>query len=173
MCVVRVGRRQRLGQRQPVGLYEKMMLTARLRSVRRICAREGPDFEARTADESMEAREKSTLPRRPNSASSRWLQFLSHARPSPLLQPTPSRHPRNAELFGQQHLARDAASEYEEDGLQGGSVIRLGLPTFFFGLGGGSSGATRCQKASGTNSRAMPYKMSTRESGGQLSPYFC
>jgi len=53
--VVDVGSRQALCQRLAVGVDEKMMLAARLRSVRRVLAREDPPFEARTAEESSEA----------------------------------------------------------------------------------------------------------------------
>ncbi|WP_404373751.1 hypothetical protein ACIHQR_22695 [Corallococcus coralloides] len=41
-----------------MGLYEKMMLATRLRSIRRVWAREGPLFDARTDEESMEAHEQ-------------------------------------------------------------------------------------------------------------------
>ena len=69
--VVDIGGRHRFGERQALGVYEKMMLATRLRFIRRAWAREGPLFDAQTDEESMEAREKSTLPRSPNSSSSR------------------------------------------------------------------------------------------------------
>ncbi len=47
-----------------------------------------------------------------------------------------------------------------------------GLPGFFFGFGAGSSGATHCQEALGTSSRAMPQKESTLNPSDQPNPYF-
>jgi hypothetical protein len=58
--VVDVGSRQALSQGQALSVDEKMMLATRLRSVRRVLAREGPPFEARTLEESIEVRLKST-----------------------------------------------------------------------------------------------------------------
>jgi len=73
VSVVDVGPRQALGQGQAVSVDEKMMLAARLRSVRRVLAREVPPFEARIVEESIEARLKSTRPLCPSSLSrTRW-----------------------------------------------------------------------------------------------------
>jgi len=171
--VVHVGRRQRLGQRQAVGFYEKMMLAARLRSIRRVWACEGPLFEALTDEESMQAREKSTMPRSPSSSSNRRCSS-SH---------TPARvHSsslRQAVMPDRPNCLRGSISQgipLLRTKTMASSAARSsarGRPCFFFGLGAGSNGATRCQKASGTSSRTMPPRVGTVSSGDQPTPYFC
>ena len=79
MRIVHVGCCHRLRERQPTGLYEKLMLATRLRSIRRAWPREGPLLDARTDEESMEARERSTLPRSPNSSKPKFT-ILEHLR---------------------------------------------------------------------------------------------
>lgn len=174
--VVDVGPAQALSQRVAVGVDEKMMLTARLRSVRRVLAREGPPFEARTADESMEARLKSTWPWYPNSLSSwRWRRSNTPARvhSSRRLHAVIPDRPnclvgsisQGMPLLSTKRMASKAAR----------SSAR-GRPNCFF-LGTGNSGATRSHSASGTSSRAMSTKCSWSALSSTLpftfKPYFC
>lgn len=153
--VVDVGPRQALSQRLALLVDEKMMLTARLRSVRRVLAREGPPLEARTVEESSEARLKSTWPRWPSSLSStRWS-----------CSNTPARVHCSRR---RQAVIPDRPNCFVGSISQGMPVLRTktmaskaarsstrGRPGFFFFLGTGSSGATRSHSASGTRSRAM------------------
>ena len=174
--VMDVGPRQTLGQGQALAVYEKMMLAARLRSVRRVLAREGPPFEARTDEESIEARLKSTCPRCPSSLSrSRWrcsntparvhcsrrLQAVIPDRPNCLVGSISQGMP----LLSTKMMASKAAR----------SSAR-GRPGFFF-LGTGRSGATRSHNASGTSSRAMGPRCSWSAQSSTLpstfKPYFC
>ena len=90
--VVDVGPCQALCQRLALGVDEKMMLATRLRSVRRVFAREGPPFEARTVEESSEARRMSTWPRCPSALSRAALELLEYPSARPLLQASPGRH---------------------------------------------------------------------------------
>jgi len=176
--VVDVGSRQTLGQGQALSVDEKMMLTARLRSVRRVLAREGPPFEARTLEESIEARLQSTWPRCPSSSSSprcscsntparvhcsRRRQAVIPDRPNCLAgsisQGIPVRSTKTMASKAARSLARGRPR-----------------PSSFF-LGTGSSGATRSHSASGTRSRIMLPKCSwsARSPTGASThkPYFC
>jgi hypothetical protein len=174
--VVDVGPSQALRQRVSLGVDQKMMLAARLRSVRRVLAREGPPFEARTAEESIEARLKSTCPRCPNSLSrlrwscsntparvhcSRRLQAVIPDRPNCLVGSISQGMP----LLSTKMMAAKAAR----------SSAR-GRPGFFF-LGTGSRGATGSHSASGTSSRPMRHKCSWSAQPSTLpstfKPYFC
>ena len=149
-----------------------MMLTARLRSVRRVWARERPLFEARTDEESMEAREKSTLPRSPSSSSS--LRCNSSQTPARVH----SSSLRQAVIPDRPNCLRGSISHgipLRSTKTMASSAARSsarGRPDFFFGLGAGSSGATRCQKASGTSSRTMPHRVGTLSSRDQPNPHF-
>ena len=173
--VMDVRPRQTLGQWQAFSVHEKMMLTARLRSIRRVLAREGPPFEARTVEESSEARLKSTWPRTPNSLSrTRWRCSNTPARVhcSILLHAVIPDSPNcfvgsishGIPVMRTKMMASKAAL----------SAAR-GRPNFF--LGTGISGATRSHSASGTSSRAMlhgcsrPLRSSTLQSA--FKPYFC
>ncbi len=170
--VVHVGRRHGLGQRQAEGFYEKMMLATRLRSIRRAWAREGSFFDARTDEESMEAREKSTLPLSPSSSSSRSWSF-SH---------TPARvHSsslRQAAMPDRPNCLRGSISHgmpILSTKTMASSAARSsarGRPSFFLGRGGCSRGPTRCQKASGTSSRTMRFKLETTLAADQPGPHF-
>jgi len=174
--VVDVGPGQALSQRGAPGVDEKMMLTARLRSVRRVLARESPPFEARTAEESIETRLKSTWPFWPSSLSrTRWscsntparvhssrrLQAVIPDRPNCLVGSISQGMP----LLSTKMMASKAAR----------SSAR-GRPGFFF-LGTGSSGATRSHSPSGTSSRAMGLRCSWSARSSTLpstfKPYFC
>jgi hypothetical protein len=174
--VVDVRPGQALSQRVAVGVDEKMMLTTRLRSVRRVLAREGPPFEARTAEESIEARLKSTWPRCPSSLSSsrcrrsntparvhssRRLQAVIPDRPNCLAGSISQGMP----LLSTKRMASKADR----------SSAR-GRPVVFF-LGTGRSGATRSHSASGTSSRAMSPRCSWSAQSSTLpstfKPYFC
>jgi len=174
--VVDVGPAQALSQRVALGVDEKMMLTARLRSVRRVLARESPPFEARTVEESIETRLKSTWPRWPSSLSrTRWscsntpacvhssrrLQAVIPDKPNCLAGSISQGMP----LLSTKMMASKAAR----------SSAR-GRPGFFF-LGTGSSGATRSHSASGTSSRAMrPMCARSAQSStlpSTFKPYFC
>jgi hypothetical protein len=174
--VVDVGPGQALSQRVAVGVDEKMMLTTRLRSVRRVLAREGPPFEARTAEESMEAWLKSSWPRCPSSlSSSRWRRSNTPARvhSSRRLQAVIPDRPnclvgsisQGMPLLSTKRMASKAAR----------SSAR-GRPGVFF-LDLGRSGATRSHIASGTSSRAMSPMCSWSARPSTLSstfkPYFC
>jgi len=175
VSVVDVGPRQALSQRLALLVDEKMMLTARLRSVCRVLAREGPPFEARTAEESIEARLKSTRVRCPSSLSSaRWrlsntparvhcsrrLQAVIPDRPNCLVGSISQGIP----VLSTKTMASKAAR----------SSTR-GRPGFFFFLGTGSSGATRSHSASGTRSRAIGLRCSWagRPATLPFKPYFC
>jgi hypothetical protein len=174
--VVDVRPGQALSQRVTVGVDEKMMLTTRLRSVRRVLAREGPPFEARTVEESMEARLKSTWPRWPSSLSnsrcrrsntparvhsSRRLQAVIPDRPNCLAGSISQGMP----LLSTKMMASKAER----------SSAR-GRPGFFFS-GTGRSGASRSHSASGTSSRAMNPRCSWSAPSSTLpstfKPYFC
>lgn len=176
--VVDVGTRQALRERQSLGVDEKMMLAARLRSVRRVLAREDPPFEARTDEESSEVRRMSTWPRCPRSLSStRWsrsntpvrvhsskrLQAVIPDKPNCLVGSISQGMP----VLSTKTMASRAARS---------SARGRPRPSFFF-LATGSSGATRSHKASGTSSRTMrstcswPAHSSTPLS--TLKPYFC
>lgn len=152
--VMDVGPRQALSQWLALGVDEKMMLAARLRSIRRVLAREGPPFEARTDEESIEARLNPTWPRCPNSLnrtrwscsnsparvhSSRRLQAVIHDRPNCFVGSISQGIP----VLSTKTMASKAAR----------SSAR-GRPGFFF-MGAGSRGTTRSHSASGTSSRAM------------------
>jgi hypothetical protein len=153
--VVDVGSRQTLGQGQALSVDEKMMLTTRLRSVRRVLAREGPPFDARTLEESIEARLKSTWPRCPSSLSStrcscsntparvhcsKRRQAVIPDRPNCFVGSISQGIPVRSTKTMASNAARSSTG---------------GRPGFFFFLGTGSSGATRSHSASGTRSRAM------------------
>jgi hypothetical protein len=176
--VVDVGSCQTLGQGQALSVDEKMMLTARLRSVRRVLARERPPFKARTLEESIEARLKSTWPRCPSSSSStrcscsntparvhcsRRRQAVIPERPNCLAgsisQGIPVRSTKTMASKADRSLARGRPR-----------------PSSFF-LGTGRSGATRSHSASGTSSRTMVPKCSqaARSPTGlsTFKPYFC
>jgi hypothetical protein len=157
--VVDVGSRQTLGQGQALSVDEKMMLATRLRSVRRVLAREGPPFEARILEESIEARLKATWPRCPSSLSrtrcscsntparihcSRRRQAVIPDRPNCLAGSISQGIP----VLSTKTMASKAARS-----------LARGRPGFFF-LGTGSSGATRSHCASGTRSRAMGHRCS-------------
>jgi len=176
VSVVDVGPCQALGQGQAVSVDEKMMLAARLRSVRRAFAREGPPFEARTDEESIEARLKSTWPCCPSSLSrahcsfsntparvhcSRRLQAVIPDRPNCLAGSISQGIP----VLSTKTMASKAAR----------SSAR-GRPGSFF-LGAGSRGATCSHSASGTSSRAMGPRCSWSAHSSTLSstlkPYFC
>jgi hypothetical protein len=174
MRVVDVGSRQNFGQRKSFSVDEKMMLAARLRSVRRILAREGPPFEARTVAESIETRLKSTLPRRPSSLSSRRWRCSN----------TPARVHCSMRL---QAVIPDRPNCWVGSISQGMPVLSTktmaskaarsstrGRPGFFF-LGTGSSGATRSHNASGTRAWAMEPRCSWAWLPYTLpfKPYFC
>lgn len=171
--VVDVGSRQTFGQGQALSVDEKMMLTARLRSVRRVLAREGPPFEARTLEESIEARLKSTRPCCPSSSRrtrcscsntparihcSRRRQAVIPDRPNcfagSISQGIPVRSTKTMASKAARSLAR-------------------GRPGFFFFLGTGSSGAIRSHSASGTRSRAMRPRCSWPAHPSTLKPDFC
>jgi hypothetical protein len=176
--VVDVGSRQTLGQRQALSVDEKMMPTARLRSVRRVLARETPPFEARILEESTDARLKSTWPSCPRSLSStrcscsntparahssRRRQAVMPDRPNCLAGSISQGIP----VLSTKTMASKAAR----------SLARgRPRPSFFF-LGTGSSGAIRSHSASGTSSRTMGPRCSscTRLPTGasSLKPYFC
>ncbi len=176
--VVDVGSRQTLGQGPALSVDEKMMLTARLRSVRRILARERPPFEARTLEESSEVRLKSTWPRCPSSSSStrcscsntparvhcsRRRQAVIPDRPNCLAgsisQGMPVRSTKTMASKAARSLARGRPR-----------------PSSFF-LGTGSSGATRSHSAFGTSSRTMLPRCSwsarSPTGASTLKPYFC
>ena len=174
--VVDVGPGQALSQRVALGVDEKMMLTARLRSVRRVLAREGPPFEARTVEESIEARLKSTWPCCPSSlSSSRWrrsntpvrvhssrrLHAVIPDRPNCLVGSISQGMPLLSTKMMASRAARSSAR---------------GRPGFLF-LGTGSSGATRSHSASGTSSRTMGPRCSWSAPLSTLpstfKPYFC
>jgi hypothetical protein len=176
MGVMDVSSRQTLGQWQALSVDEKMMLATCLRSVRRVLAREGPPFEARTLEESIEARLKSTWPRCPSSLSSthcscsntparvhcsRRRQAVIPDRPNCFVGSISQGIPVRSTKTMASKAARSSAR---------------GRPGFFF-LGTGSSGATRSHSASGTRSRAIgpkcswPAHPSTLPSA--LKPYFC
>ncbi len=154
MDVMNVGSRQTLGQRQALSVDEKMMLATRLRSVRRVLARMDPPFEARTVEESIETRLKSTKPCCPSSSSrARW-SFSN----------TPARVHCSSRL---QAVIPDSPNCFCGSSSQGIPVLSTkmmasnaalssarGRPGFFF-LGTGISGASRSHSASGTSSRAM------------------
>lgn len=176
VSVVNVGSRQALSQGPALSVDEKMMLAARLRSVRRVLARVGPPFEARTDEESIEARLKSTRPCCPNSSSrarcklsntparvhsSRRLQAVIPDRPNCLVGSISQGIP----VLSTKTMASKAAR----------SSAR-GRPGSFF-LGAGSRGATRSHSASGTSSRAMGPRCSWPSHPSTLTstfkPYFC
>ena len=175
--VVDVGPGQALSQRVALDVDQKMMLAARLRSVRRVLAPEGPPFEARTDEESSEARLKSTRPFCPNSLSrerwscsntpalvhcSRRLQAVIPDSPNCLVRSISQGIP----LLSTKMMASKAAR----------SSAR-GRSGFFFFLGTGSSGATRSHSASGRSSRPMRHKCSWSAHPSTLpstfKPYFC
>ena len=153
--VVDVGSRQTLGKGQALSVDEKMMLTTRLRSVRRVLAREGPPFDARTLEESIEARLKSTWPRCPNSLSSTRCNCSN----------TPARvhcsRRRQAVIPDMPNCFVGSISQgipVRSTKTMASKAARSstgGRPGFFFFLGTGSSGATCSHSASGTRSRAM------------------
>jgi hypothetical protein len=159
--VVDVGPCQALRQWLALGVDEKMMLAARLRSVRRVFAREGPPFEARTDEESIEARLKSTWPCCPSSLSSsrcRRSNTPTRVHCSKRLQAVIPDKPncfvgsisQGMPVLSTKTMASKAARS---------SARGRPRPDFFF-LGTGSSGATRSHNASGTSSRAMGPKCS-------------
>ena len=175
MGVVYVGPGQALGQRAALSVYEKMMLAARLRSVRRVLAREGPPFDARTDEESTEMRLKSTWPLWPSSLSrtlwscsntparvhcSRRRQAVIPDRPNCFVGSISQGIPVLSTKMMASKAARSSAR---------------GRPGFFFFLATGSSGATRSHSASGTRSRAMGPRWSWSGDPASLpfKPDFC
>jgi hypothetical protein len=176
--VVDVGPCQALCQWLALGVDEKMMLATRLRSVRRVLAREGPPFEARTDEESIEARLKSTRPCCPNSLSRlRWSCSNTPARVhcSRRLQAVIPDKP-NCFCGSISHGMPVLSTKTMASKAARSSARGRPRPAFFF-LGTGSSGATLSHSASGTSSRAMgprcswPAYSSTVPS--TLKPYFC
>ncbi len=154
--VVDVGSRQTLGQGPTLFVDEKMMLTARLRSARRFLARERPPFDARTLEDSIEVRLKSSWPRCPSSSSS---TCCSCSPPPSRVHCSMRRHAviperpncltgsisQGMPVRGTKTMASKAAR----------SLARgRPRPNSFF-LGTGSRGATRSHSASGTSSRTM------------------
>ena len=176
--VVDVGSRQTLGQRKAFSVDKKMMLATRLRSVRRVLAREGPLFEARTLEESIEARLKSSWPCCPSSLSrarcncsntparvhcSRRRQAVIPDRPNCFVGSISQGIP----VLSTKTMASNAAR----------SLARgRPRPSFFF-LETGSSGATRSHSASGTSSRTMApwcsWSAPSSTVASTLKPYFC
>ena len=106
----------------------------------------------------MEARQKSTLPRNPSSSSNRrWSSSHTPAR-------VHSANLRQAVMPDRPNCLRGSISQgipLLRTKTMASSAARSsarGRPCFFFGLGAGSNGATRCQKASGTSSRTIPLR---------------
>jgi len=175
--VVDVGPRQALSQRLAPGVDENMMLTARLRSVRRVLAREGPPFVARTVAESTEARLKSTWPRCPNSLSrTRWSRSNTPARVHCSRRRQAVIPDRPNCFFGSISQGIPLLSTKTMASKAARSSTR-GRPGFLFFLGTGSKGATRSHNASGTSSRAMVPWCSWPAHPSTLlfafKPYFC
>ncbi|ADO70172.1 uncharacterized protein STAUR_2368 [Stigmatella aurantiaca DW4/3-1] len=173
--VMDVGSRQTLGQRKPSSVDKKMMFAARLRSVRRVLAREGPPLEARTVEESIEARLKSTWPRWPSSlSSSRWSCSNTPARVHCSRRRQAVIPDRPNCLVGSISQGMPVLSTKTMASKAARSSTR-GRPGFFFFLGAGSSGTTRSHSASGTRSRTMKPKCSWAWLPSTLpfKPYFC
>ncbi|SEK56510.1 hypothetical protein SAMN05444354_101896 [Stigmatella aurantiaca] len=173
--VVDVGSCQTLGQRKPSSIDEKMMLTARLRSVRRALARECPPLEARTVEESIDARLKSTWPRWPSSLRSRrWSCSNTPARVHCSRRRQAVIPDRPNCLVGSISQGMPVLSTKTIASKAALSSTR-GRPGFFFFLGAGSSGATRSHSASGTRSRAMEPRCSWARLPSTLpfKPDFC
>jgi hypothetical protein len=153
---------QALAQGLALGVDEKVVLAARLRSVRRVLAREGPPFEARTDEESRAARRMSTRPRCPSSlSSSRWscsntpARIHSSARLHAVIPDKPNclvgSISQGMPLLSTKTMASKAARS---------STRGRPRPCFFFFLGVGSSSATRFHNPSGTSSRAINLRCS-------------
>lgn len=120
----------------------------------------------------MEAREKSTLPRSPSSSNSRRCNSChtparvhSSNRRQAVIPESPNCFRGNISQGMPLRSTKTMASSAARSSARG-------LPGFFFGFGAGNSGATRCQNASGTSSRAMPMKLGTVSFAAQPSPDF-
>ncbi len=152
-----IGRRQAHRERTASAVDEKMMLTARLRSVRRVGARCSPLLRARTLEESAEARRRSSRPFLRNSASnSRWSAchtpawYQSRSRRQHVMPLTPNTSRGSSShwmpVFSTKMMPRKHALS------SAGGRPPLGL-----GGRAGSRGWMRRQNASGTSSRrGMP-----------------
>lgn len=131
-----------------------------------------PGFDARTDEESMEALEKSTLPRRPNSSSNRPCNVCH----TPVRVHSSSL--RKAVMPDRPNCLRGNISQgmpLRSTKTMASSAARSsarGRPSFFLGRGGGSKGATRCHEASGTSSRTMPLNLGLAPVCGQSIPDF-
>jgi hypothetical protein len=176
--VVDVGSRQNLGQGLTLSVDEKMMLAARLRLVRRVLAREGPLFEARTLEESIEARLKSTWPRWPSSSSNtRCSCSNTPARVHSSMRRQAVIPERPNCLTGSISQGMPVLSTKTIASKAARSLARgRPRPSSFF-LGTGSRGATRSHIASGTRSRTIvsrcAWAVRSSTEASTLKPYFC
>lgn len=169
--VVHIGSRQQGGQRQSPAVYYQVVLAARLPSVRWIRARLGPPFIARTLLESNEARLQSMSPFRPSSFSStRWSFSKTPARlhSRSLLQHVAPLHPNTS--AGRSLQAMPVLSTKMMPRRHARSS-RNGRPLLLLRRWRGRSGSTLTHSSSGTNSRLMLAKISTRYVEGSSATF--